>query len=98
MVIKTNYVGLESYQNIKFHFTGIVVGSEKENTAETWSIPRDPGQRKNKQTNQTTTTKTLSKWSRDKTEKQYDMDKEIITDECLGPARKRWMELQCQRL
>lgn len=33
MVIKTNYVGLESYQNIKFHFTGIVVGSEKENTA-----------------------------------------------------------------
>ena len=39
----------------------------------------------NKQTKQT---KTPSQWSRDKTEKQCDIDKEIIKDEFLGPARK----------
>lgn len=33
MGIKTKYVGLESYQNIQFHFTSMVVGSEKENMA-----------------------------------------------------------------
>lgn len=48
--------------------------------------------KKNEQTKQQQSTnqiQTLSKWSRDKTEKQYDIDKEIIKDECLGPARKR---------
>lgn len=48
MVIKTKYVGLESYQNIKFHFTSSVVGSEKENTARPGARPWGPRAKKNK--------------------------------------------------